>query len=255
MSKRIVESHFVSCREGLLTEKKLRKAFSNRKVTYLAGRRSKGLMRLGFYTSFSEIIHFHQQWVLKVNFPAKKFGPLPGTQWRLSFADTRYAFLSYDLFIPDDFDFVKGGKLPGLGGGIGNGGGKVPNGFDGWSVRFMFKEEGRLCAYSYTPDMPGKYGEKRFFRQGNRFFYLPKGEWINIGLGIKMNTPGENDGEIIGFINDKPLLTESGVRFRDTYDLSIDHLLFSSFFGGNDLSYAPEEDSCLLFKDFIVEEK
>jgi hypothetical protein len=164
------------------------------------------------------------------------------------------AFLEYKLFIPPDFDFVKGGKLPGLGGGRGNTGGKIPTGSDGWSVRFMFKEGGRLCAYSYTPDMAGGYGEKRFLKKGNQDFVLPRGEWVKIGLQVKMNGLGKNDGYIKCFVNDDLCLNAEEVIFRTSIKLKIDHLLFSTFFGGADSSYAPSKDCSMFFKDFKVED-
>ncbi|WP_462317214.1 polysaccharide lyase [Marinilabilia sp.] len=191
---------------------------------------------------------------LKISFPQGKYGPIPGAQWKVNFKPVEKALLQYKIFIPDNFDFVKGGKLPGLGGGNGNAGGNVPNGHDGWSIRFMFKERGRLCAYSYRPDMSGSYGEKRFLKKDSKYFRLPRGEWVNIGLQVEMNNVGKKNGSIKCYINKELFLYLNEVKFRDTSVLGIDHLLFSTFFGGADSSYAPEKDCYLLFKDFVVSE-
>lgn len=234
--------------------RQLRTIFPNAGIKFLWGK----LDQLRFYLSkrstFTTIERIDDTPVIKVFYPAERFGPLPGTQWKAVFESVETAFMEYKVFIPPDFDFVKGGKLPGLGGGQGNTGGKVPNGRDGWSVRFMFKEGGRLCVYSYTPDMTGKYGEKRFLMTGDQDFVLPRGRWVKIGLQLKMNELGKNDGTIKCFVNDDLCLNAEEIIFRTSSKLKIDHLLFSTFFGGADSSYAPSKDCYLLFKDFKVED-
>jgi hypothetical protein len=50
--------------------------------------------------------------------------------------------LSYYVRFSENFDFVKGGKLPGLFGGVGNSGGEIPDGTDGFSTRFMWRRNG-----------------------------------------------------------------------------------------------------------------
>ncbi|MFW6275436.1 MAG: polysaccharide lyase, partial [bacterium] len=103
------------------------------KTEFLMGRKDKILFNLGLIPSQGSIIETANGKILKVVYPFGRFGPLPGSQWKVKFQDTEIVCLSYKLYIPDDFDFMKGGKLPGLGGGKGNTGGDVPNGFDGWS--------------------------------------------------------------------------------------------------------------------------
>ena len=66
-------------------------------------------------------------------------------------------YVSYDIKFSEDFDFVRGGKLPGLcgynvtqdpGDGCNTGGG-FPTGYDGWSARGMWREDGNLENYIY----------------------------------------------------------------------------------------------------------
>ncbi|HEY5039276.1 MAG TPA: hypothetical protein VIJ93_09420, partial [bacterium] len=66
-------------------------------------------------------------------------------------------FRYYVRFDPG-FDFVKGGKLPGLAGGKGNTGGHKANGTDGWSARVMWRSDGKIVQYVYHPDQVGDYG-------------------------------------------------------------------------------------------------
>ena len=59
--------------------------------------------------------------------------------------------LEYEVFLPAGFDFVKGGKLPGLMGGPSGdcGGGADPDGC--FSVRLMWRRDGAGEAYMYVP--------------------------------------------------------------------------------------------------------
>ncbi|WP_291858230.1 polysaccharide lyase [Marinilabilia sp.] len=247
-------SHFAGVEEGPIGIRQLRTIFPDAGIEFLAGKLERLRLFLSKRNTLTSIEKVERAPVLKVFFPAGRFGPLPGTQWKVVFKSVETVFLKYKLFIPPDFDFVKGGKLPGLGGGTGNTGGKVPSGSDGWSVRFMFKEQGEMCAYLYYPAMPDGFGEKLFLKSGGSRFLLPKGKWLKIGLEVQMNETAKENGFIRCFIDDELMLERRGLQFRSTDKLKIDHLLFSTFFGGADFSYAPPKDCFLLYKDFIVED-
>lgn len=248
----LVKSNFNNCSQGPVDKSLLKTAFEGGKVFILMGRLEQLLLFIGLKKPYSFIAKKGVEKVLKVIFPASVVGPLPGCIWKIGFRGQESANLKYHLFVPSDFDFAKGGKLPGLAGGEGNSGGEVPNGRDGWSVRFMFQENGRLCAYIYYPDMQQKYGEKHFLIENEACYILPKGEWVEIGLKIRLNNPGKRDGNLQCFINDKMMLNLDQLNFRSVDTLKIDQLLFSTFFGGADLSYAPAKNCELFFKNFQV---
>ena len=65
-----------------------------------------------------------------------------GSFWRLPFnKNLTDVTFSYDLMFGDDFDFVRGGKLPGLGGGASMGYGGTPEQYEnGFSARLMWRE-------------------------------------------------------------------------------------------------------------------
>jgi hypothetical protein len=247
----LLRSNFANCSIGPFNKKALKKAFPVRKSAFLMGNIDKILFSLGI-SSYSSVVESNTGNILKVRYPANRFGSLPGAQWKVDFEKSDSVLLSYKLFVPSDFDFVKGGKLPGLAGGKGNMGGEVPTGHDGWSVRFMFKEQGYLCAYLYYPDMPQQYGQKKFLTIEGRCFRIPRNQWIEIGLKVSLNSAGQKNGRVECYIDDVLMLKEEGLVFRYVETLFVDHLLFSSFFGGADLSYAPVQNCALYFKDFKV---
>ncbi len=249
----LLRSHFENCSIGPLRKSCLKRAFPGAKSYLLTGKVEKMLLNLKLKKSAVSIVKSKEENLLKVVFPGGKFGPLPGAQWKVNFQETESAHLKYKVYIPSGFEFAKGGKLPGLGGGKGNTGGQVPDGYDGWSVRFMFKEAGRLCAYLYYPGMPDKFGEKWFLKAGENDYVLPRDKWVEIGLTVKMNNPGKPDGRVECYINGILMLTVENIEFRRTNALKADHLFFSSFFGGADSSYAPMHTCFLLFKEFSVD--
>jgi hypothetical protein len=249
-----LKSDFSLCRTGLLTENTLRRIFGTENACFLTGRSERWKLRILPVTKNSGIVLFDNEHVIKLNLRRSKAGPFTGCNWKIPFPEkVESAALSYKVFFQDGFDFVKGGKLPGLAGGTGNTGGLVPNGYDGWSVRFMFKEHGSLCAYLYSAKMEGQFGDKEFLKRDESLIYLKTGTWNSITLTLTMNTPDKEDGIITSKVNGTDALALNSVCFRKTSGLKIDYMLFSCFMGGDDASYAPKQDQFLLFKDFKIE--
>lgn len=250
--KELLKSHFDNSKTGPFRLRSLKQSFPSGSPSFLMGRfdRFKFLTRID--RSYGAIVPGVSGNILKAMFPAGKFGPLPGLQWKVSFQPSLVAELKYKLFVPARFDFVKGGKLPGLAGGTGNTGGHIPTGRDGWSVRFMFKEAGKLCAYAYYPGMREQFGEKMFLKKGEQFFQFPIDQWVEITLRIEMNDPGHENGSLECRVDNELLLQKNDMEFRRSENLRADHFLFSTFFGGAGKSWAPGKDCELFFKDIVV---
>lgn len=155
--------------------------------------------------------------------------------------------LTYELKFDKNFDFVKGGKLPGLYGGIGNSGGKIPNGHDGFSVRFIWKEQGKGAAYAYLPNSK-TWGTAL----GTGSWSFTVGSWHRIEQKVKLNTPGQSDGEITVWYDNTLVHTSRGLVFRDTGQLKIEGLMFSTFFGGNNATFATPVDTHIEFRNFAM---
>lgn len=187
---------------------------------------------------------------LRVAYPDGKFGnDEAGAQWVLSLGSNaaEELYVSYRVRFVGNFDFVRGGKLPGLAGGAGNTGGNKPNGSDGWSGRMMWRSGGEAVQYVYHPDQPTIYGEDFDW---NRAF--PPNTWVTVETRIRMNTPGQRDGVVQSWMNGQQVLNRTDVRFRDTPDFAIDQFRFETFFGGNSAEWAPSKDELIDFDDFIV---
>lgn len=156
---------------------------------------------------------------------------------------------SYKLKLAKNFDFVLGGKLLGVGGGIANTGGHKPNGKDGWSVRVMWNREGKLVQYVYHPDQPSKYGEAFEWDMSKA---LQRDKWHTLKTTVTMNTPKQRNGRIQSWLNGRLVLNKNKLRFRNTNQLLIDQFLFSSFYGGSNAKWAPRQNQVAYFDEFVL---
>ncbi len=248
--------------EGVCTEEQISRIFHN--PTNITG------VKEGF-CSIVDDPQDNTSKVLQVSYP-KGIIQEKKTHWHLKFDQTDAVTLAYQVMFPVEFDFVRGGKLPGLYGGSAPRGGQSTNTGDGFSIRIMWRELGVLCSYLYHKDKDpeAKWGKDYFFMNtenknvpieksvwktmNTKFedrMYITPGIWHTIKIYIKMNTPGKEDGEMICSLDGKEAVNVH-LSFRKDLSFGIDTFAFTSFFGGNDLTWAPTKDEVVYFKDFTI---
>lgn len=149
------------------------------------------------------------------------------------------------------FNFQKSGKLPGLAGGIDNAGGNPPNGYDGWSGRLDWIENGGIINYMYVPGIK-KYGLELPWKIGTKNIQLTPGKWECLEMHYKLNTLGKSDGLIEGWYNNHLAIEKNNIHFRDTDSLKIDNIFFTTFFGGATPDYASPQDQYATFDNFVL---
>jgi hypothetical protein len=157
--------------------------------------------------------------------------------------------LTYQVRFPEGFDFVKGGKLPGLYGGAGNSGGEIPDGSDGFSTRYMWRTDGAGEVYAYLPT-----SQENGTSLGRGCWSFAPGTWTSIRQRVRLNTPDESDGRISVWQDDRLVLDRGGLQFRTGDALRVDGLFFSTFFGGGDSSWASPVDQHADFAEFTLTE-
>ena len=179
----------------------------------------------------------------------KKRGmPTGGTGFRTKLAiPSSCMHLDYKVRFAPGFQFVKGGKLPGLGGGKGNSGGNIPNGSDGFSSRFMWRSGGAGEVYAYLPTSK-VWGTSL----GRGDWQMAPGVWNRLEQTVRLNSPGKADGEISVSVNGRLVNDYRGLRFRDSEKLTLDLLIFETFFGGNNPDWATPIDTYADFSDLNV---
>jgi len=164
-------------------------------------------------------------------------------------------YIRYYVRFDPNFDFVLGGKLPGLCGAGCNTGGGIPTGRDGWSARIMWRENGKIVQYMYYMDQASYYGDDFPWNEGvGGQRYLIPGQWHCLETYIQMNTPGVKNGIVRSWFDGQLSLNRTNIRFRDTgYDnIKIDKLYFSTFFGGAGSQWAPKKDEYANFDNFVL---
>ena len=172
--------------------------------------------------------------------------PLGGAERKFPLAQTvEAATLRYQVRFSENFDFVKGGKLPGLYGGEFISGGEIPDGTNGLSTRLMWREGGAGEVYAYLPTSVD-HGTSI----GRGSWTFTPGVWHTIEQKVVLNDPGWANGSITMWIDGRFVYEVRGVVFRTTLALGIEGIYLSTFFGGSDPSWASAEDCWVDFSDF-----
>lgn len=197
-----------------------------------------------------------QRW-LRVAFRPGAIGPDDnGAGWRAPFRRRDTAELSYRMRFAPGFEWVKGGKLPGLAGGPKNvSGGRRADGTNGWSARLMWRADGRGEAYVYHQHQPGDYGESFRFPDDFRF---PTDTPIAVRMRVTMNRPGQRDGSLhvwltVGAAPERLMVERTDLAWRSVPTFAVDSLYFETFYGGSGLDWAPKRPGWAEFGGFRVE--
>ncbi|EGG22934.1 phosphoribosylamine-glycine ligase [Cavenderia fasciculata] len=172
---------------------------------------------------------------------------------------------SFRVRFPTGFNYVKGGKLPGLwiGETGANGGTHID---DGSSVRIMWRAVGSSEVYLYVPSdqLPAFYQLPGYVDTGDTgdsvwrgsFQYVTGTEWNNITLSVAMNTFAANgtanyDGYLAVQINGVKQ-SYNQMKWIGVKDKLINGLMMQSFFGGSDTSWASPTDQYVDYSQFTM---
>ena len=163
-------------------------------------------------------------------------------------------WLQYRILFEPDFQFVKGGKLPGLCGSQCNTGGHIPKGDDGWSARNMWRAEGKVVQYLYYAGQPGTYGVdvSYDYNKNKPALEFLREVWHTITEQVLLNTPGKANGRVRSWYDGQLAADSSGYMFRTQDSMHINQFYLSTFFGGNDASWAPTADVHTQMDDIVI---
>ncbi|KAF5393507.1 hypothetical protein D9757_000593 [Collybiopsis confluens] len=193
--------------------------------------------------------------VLQVAYPAGSFSHNTGgaqfeNLWNTSDGSNFQSMvLSYDIAFDKDFDWVKGGKLPGLRGGsniTGCSGGDEPTGLDCFSTRLMWRPDGAGEVYAYIPTSDAFCQDEEIICNSDfgvsisrGSFSIISGVWNRITLLVQLNNPVSNaNGNLQLYFNDLQVISKQNIQFRKGSTVDVNGLYFSTFFGGSDDTWA-----------------
>ncbi|HED06359.1 MAG TPA: hypothetical protein ENI61_06720 [Ignavibacteria bacterium] len=212
---------------------------------------------------------------LRIKYPKGKINPKEGgAQWRLFF-DKPYKelYVQYKVMFPKGFNFVRGGKLPGFGGGSIPVGGQKTD--DGFSARIMWRVDGfkdgdkiknpfkaYLTQYIYYPakKISKDWGEDfnwiyKNSKKRNKKVYPKSERWHTIKMRIKLGIAGKKDDLIESWFDGKKVLRVKLALRDKKYKIGVDTFIFTTSFGGNDKTWFPVKDEYIYFDDFIISTK
>ena len=189
---------------------------------------------------------------LRMTYPANEQSNA-GSRWMVP--NSQQYYLSYWVKFDNDFDFdgnrYSGGKLPGLGSGELASGGKKPNGNNGFTSRYMWRQNGQAVLYLYHMDQAGTYGDDILLKGNdgsNKYF--ERGKWHHMIQRVKVNDSGQANGEVDVWMDKEQVLSVDNLRF--TNGQGIDTAYFSTFHGGYGSDWWPEKEDHAYFDDFVV---
>lgn len=175
-----------------------------------------------------------------------------GAQWFIDLkGSSDDLYFSYWVRFDPGFDFVLGGKLPGLGG---------ANSFADrtheWSGRLMWREQGDAEFYLHVPATNEHNPGTRFWWNTENFQarFIP-GRWHHIEMHYRLNTPGQFDGLMEGWFDGVKAADYPAFYFRDapSSGATIAWVFFSTFFGGSSSTlWEATKDEHANFDHFIV---
>ncbi len=200
--------------------------------------------------------------VLKVKYPKGKVKTNDSGMHTKVYWDNYESFdelyFSYRVYIPEDFEFRAGAKLPGL---------AYQTRDRNMSLRLMWRKDGLLEFYNHFDTRPTWGGWTASVNWSLLDPYdepggpqpdqvkLKKGAWNHIEVYHKLNTPGKRDGIMRGWLNGQlaiDITNNQDYRQNDQGDIGMNNIYLSTFFGGSSNDYKPTKDLYAYFDDFIV---
>ncbi|MDA3892699.1 MAG: Ig-like domain-containing protein [Salinivirgaceae bacterium] len=168
-------------------------------------------------------------------------------------------YMSYSIYFPANFEFRAGGKLPGL---------AYQTEDRNMSLRLMWRYNGLVEYYVHYNTEPSREDFKASINwslinpndepdgqpQPDQVKFK-KGAWNHVELYYKLNTPGQNDGIMRGWLDGKLAIdiTDHGdYRQPGEGDIKMNIIYLSTFFGGTDETFQPQKDEYAYFDDIIV---
>ncbi|ODN83636.1 hypothetical protein, variant 2 [Cryptococcus amylolentus CBS 6039] len=169
--------------------------------------------------------------------------------------------LTYDIWFPTGFSWVKGGKLPGLRGGSdphGCSGGSEADGETCFSSRLMWRTSGSGEVYAYIPTSQKGFCSETDVTCNSDYgtslsrggYSFATGKWQTIYMLVILNEVGTANGQIELWYNGVPAVTHTDLIIRSSDSISsIGGLYFSTFFGGDDSDWASPTDQYVYFRN------
>ncbi|KAF8274550.1 hypothetical protein EI94DRAFT_1713703 [Lactarius quietus] len=182
--------------------------------------------------------------VLQVQYPAGSYedsnagGAQMYALWNSSGSAFQSMMISYEVAFDSGFDWVKGGKLPGLRGGPDPNncsGGNQANGTNCFSSRLMWRANGAGEVYAYIP-RPNNICSESGIECNDAYgmsidrgsFSFSSGKWNRVTLLVRLNNPTTvTNGQVVLYFNNVKALEHDDLYFRSSDVITTGGMYFS----------------------------
>ena len=129
------------------------------------------------------------------------------------------ACLSYDVFVPAKFDFARGGRLPGLFGGIFSG--NLSTSQNAIGMHLTWDERGQIGLGGISASGNGGAAASAMRLHYQSELEMPRGRWVRFEQEVAMNTPGAENGLLRLWIDGQLKLQDTAVVWRPDESLAL----------------------------------
>ncbi|WVW86841.1 hypothetical protein I302_108896 [Kwoniella bestiolae CBS 10118] len=165
---------------------------------------------------------------------------------------------SYSVYLADGFNFVKGGKFPGLYGGTSLeqakscSGGRQDSRDSCFSARLMWRTNAQGEIYDYLP-VPYTNTDTGYGESIQRGAYdWATGRWTTVAMRVKLNDVGQANGEQELVVDGHSVISLKDVTFATSEGTKIYGIMAQTFFGGHTDDWASPNDQQIFFKDWSL---
>ena len=169
-------------------------------------------------------------------------------------------YFSYQITFGKNYDFSMGGKLPGLAG-LNPNSSNNPDGCnsvgkdDGFSLRSMFREDGRAIGYFYHQDKTRKCVDEIDYQHEGKNFSFKREKTYLIEQYVKMNDANQANGIVTIYVNGFKVLEKTNMTFAENGIYAINYQYFQLWHGGNNSDWAVDRDSTAYFDHVTLSTK
>jgi Polysaccharide lyase 14 len=135
------------------------------------------------------------------------------------------ACLSYSVLLPADFQFHRGGALPGL-----SGSDAAEPAPDGFTARMVWRQGGNGGA---TLRMTIG-GETRSTPADRESFAFPRGRWVKLEQEVVLNTPKQADGILRVWVDGRLAVERTDLNYRMKPSVTLSGVVADVFYGTED---------------------
>jgi hypothetical protein len=154
------------------------------------------------------------------------------------------ACLSYSVLLPADFEFHRGGVLPGISGADDKASGDRFAVSFAWRSKDAGKEGGgvtlRVTENGATQGLPIE----------RHAFDFPRGRWVKLEQEVILNDPKKADGILRVWVDGKLALDRDGLAYRDRPEVTVTGVSATVHYGHEDPAHGAPKDATIWLTPF-----